>query len=488
MRFFVVPLLAAAWALLGSPLPAAPPSSYDLRTAGPGGASWITPVKTQGKLSTCWSFSTAAAFQSSLMRQGIVTDPNSPLLDLSEWDDATHNGYDHPDYTFPYNAKGTGGSQHYTVAYYVRGQGVWNTNGGNGPQVAGGGPVLESQDPLNVYPLAEMGKKLDLTPYIPPADQAPAYQLDSAQFLWQDGLVPGTPTTPLDQQLDRMKNAVIEHGALSVAMFYQPSSYDEATQTYYFSGPSDTPTDHLVTVAGWDDSQAVPGAPAPGAWLIQNSWGTDFGDQGYFWISYQDALINKFPATLIGGELPGGTQVWQNQVLYPTSHYGGKTGSDAQAAAVIDVAAGTVVEALGLFSNYAQQSAEIRVYDHWDASGPSGLLADFSHTFALPGYDLVSLPSALPWANAGSLVVTVDYGTGFEKPIPYEPATAPLAGLSYVRDDKGNWQDMATIAAPGVFAVKVVTAPEPTGGLLALLAGLGIVRIRRWAPSRAGCC
>lgn len=223
----------------------------------------------------------------------------------------------------------------------------------------------------------------------------------------------------------------------------------------------------------------MPGAPEPGAWLIQNSWGTEFGDQGYFWISYQDALINKFPATLIGGDLPAGARVWQNQLLYPSAQTGLGQGDVSEAAAVIQVAANTVVESLGLYVAYAAQEAEIRVYDHWGANGPADLLASFSHFFELPGYALVDLPTALPRATDGSLVVTIDYGSEFALPVPYETVAGAAAGRSYLRNAQGVWEDLATSTNAGVFAVKVITTPEPSAVLLASLAALGLARGHR---------
>jgi len=77
-----------------------------------------------------------------------------------------------------------------------------------------------------------------------------------------------------------------------------PDSFDEVEDNKIWQPTENYQTDysgHAMTVISYDDHRYG------GAFELQNSWGTDWGDGGYIWVKYQDfANFTKYAFELIG--------------------------------------------------------------------------------------------------------------------------------------------------------------------------------------------
>ena len=67
--------------------------------------------------------------------------------------------------------------------------------------------------------------------------------------------------------------------------------------------PAKPAADHAVTFIGWDDAKET--QEGMGAFLAINSWGEDWGENGLFWISYNDASLSDPAAYVMEAREPG---------------------------------------------------------------------------------------------------------------------------------------------------------------------------------------
>lgn len=108
----------------------------------------------------------------------------------------------------------------------------------------------------------------------------------------------GTLSSNIKQSV---KEDVFYNGAVYFSM-YMPNDSSLWTKylgsdgkSYYVNDKKYTENNHAVLVVGWDDNYSKTNfkskPKADGAWLVRNSWGSNVGDKGYYWISYEDTVI-----------------------------------------------------------------------------------------------------------------------------------------------------------------------------------------------------
>jgi hypothetical protein len=95
----------------------------------------------------------------------------------------------------------------------------------------------------------------------------------------------------LADDIGTIKTAILEYGAVATGM-------EVVSDFRYYGGgcyehPSGGISNHAVALIGWDDTMCG------GVWIVKNSWGTDWGEHGYFYIKYRNANIGSENAVFV---------------------------------------------------------------------------------------------------------------------------------------------------------------------------------------------
>ncbi len=244
---------------------AAMEEAYDSRQWG-----YLTSVKNQNPYGSCWTYAAMAAMESSLIMQGAA----DTTLDLSEWHlayFATHSGSDELG-----NTKGD---------YVSAGNGITYMNNGGNAQMAvvalsnWKGAAAESNYPMVTDKQALVVAGNALTPK--DAWLNNSYYLDNCYM------------TPASDK-DSVKQLIQAFGAVYGSYYHHDNYYNPETAAYYIDISG---SNHAIAVVGWDDNYKKENftttPEGDGAWICKNSWGSNWGDEGYFYISYYDASFGN---------------------------------------------------------------------------------------------------------------------------------------------------------------------------------------------------
>ncbi|MCF7936672.1 MAG: right-handed parallel beta-helix repeat-containing protein [Synergistales bacterium] len=424
------------------------PAQYDLRSLGE-----VPPVKDQNPYGMCWTFAAQASIESSMLKQGMGT------ADYSEWQLGyqAFNGTPSFDNNSGRDWPNAGGDDWIAVAVMAR----WDA------------PVLESDAPYDGP--------------TPTGNETIQKHLQNAHYLHMDPASPMMPRYPAID-IENAKYALMNYGAISIGVYSSAMGdatvWDSATSAYYYQGSGIS--DHAVDIVGWDDSYTADNfattPPGNGAWIVRNSWGSAWGDSGYFYVSYYSKGIDSGIAYAVEDVDnydynyqydPLGacdTVGYDSETAWFANVFEAGTGKEAAGS---KGAAGEQIKAVSFYCNSASTSnpATYNIYVYTDLPASpgnpiNGTLRDVTGgTLGRTGYVTVPLGNAVYVAEEERFSIVVElttpgytYPIGVERPITgYTSNATASAGQSYVSSNGTTWTDMTTLAANANVCLKAFT-------------------------------
>lgn len=266
-----------------------------------------------------------------------------------------------------------------------------------------------------------------------------------------------------------IKWALMNKGGVGVAFNWNPINYNDKTNSYY--NPSSTPANHAVTIVGWDDNYPgtyFNGSPGNGAFIVKNSWGTSWGDNGYFYLSYYDASLNS--ATVFTAEpISNYAAVYQYDPLGYVSSFGYRS-TTAWAANVFTADASTSdLKAVSFYTNDLNTQYEIYIYTN-PTTGPIGGTQYVGPKGMMPmaGYHTVQLESPVALSAGQRFSVVIKFTTSryrypivVEYAIPgYSSGATASPGQSYISPTGSSWTDITTSKSTANVCIKAFTSPS----------------------------
>ena len=397
------------------------PSFYDQRTNG-----FTTPVKNQNPYGTCWVHATFGSLETWLKKaEGLTFDfSENNLANLHGFDDFGNKGFNR------------GGNGNMASAYLLR----WD------------GPVLESDDP---YPSIGTSSKI-----------APARHVQNVRWI-------APRTYYLDN--DAIKAAVMSYGGVWVAYYhdFNQAYFNEGTASYYFNGNKSRSINHAVTIVGWNDDYpawkfgTLP--PGNGAFIVKNSWGTEFGENGYFYVSYYDESFAWTTSYVFCNAEPveNYNDIYQYDPLGFVNMVGYNSIS-AWGAGIFTARANASLAAVGFYSLVPDTAYTLKVYTGCTAGSPtSGTLATTQQGIVdYAGFVTIPLSGRVTLASRQRFSVVVRLTTpGCECPLAFEYAidgstseAVANSGETFLSYDGLTWADFTSVKGSASFCVKAYTS------------------------------
>lgn len=428
----------------------AQPETYDLRDVN--GESFVTSVKSQ-QGGTCWTHGSLASMEGNLLMsghwddQGESGEPNLAEYHLDWWNG--YNQYYNQDLEEPLN-NGTGlevhmgGDYRVTTAYMSRLEGAV--------------------------------RDIDAPSYDNPAEHySPDYHVYYPKRVeWYNaGENLGN--------IDLIKEKVMENGVMAICMCYD-GGFINSSNNHYQPASSNLDPNHSVSIIGWDNSR-VTQAPNPGAWLVKNSWGSNWGYDGYFWIAYEDKQACKNP------EMGAISFIDVDILRYDTAYYHDYHGwrdtltIASEAFNVFEANVDEDIVAVSFFTAENNVDYTVKIYAEFDGEELSDERINYSGNIEFSGFHTIDLPETISFFQGEKFYLYVEFNFGGH---PYDrtsdvpvllggssrtivPSTAAENQSYYMVDDEWldfyNYDDPSGFQNTGNFCMKAIANHNLTLGI-----------------------
>ena len=267
------------------------PSKYDLREK-----NLISPPADQNESYTCWAFSFLGSFETKLAK-------SHPEVNLSEWY-MTHSAFT-GNYGFPVTSTQRIASGSGTIAASV-------LTGWRGIALEKDIPYGTAKEAINKYNINNLINNRT----------SPDYILTDIR-----GLEPWISSRK-HYDTNYIKDMIYSDSSVYCTCTTQDKYFNTAKNALYCSNPDYTYKSdsgyHSVLLVGWDDNFKRENFSEncrpenDGAWIAKNSYGADWGYDGYFYISYEDQSLLEAVACTGAEKNP-----YQN--IYQHDEYGWST-------------------------------------------------------------------------------------------------------------------------------------------------------------------
>lgn len=248
---------------------------------------------------------------------------------------------------------------------------------------------------------------------------------------------------------NQLKDALIKYGGLWVAYNAQQQApyYNSKTSAQYYNGTEDA--NHAVLLVGWDDNYSKDNflitPPGDGAFILKNSWGSNFGDGGYLYISYYDTqFVTGYQAIGV---------IINNTVSYNKNYQIDISGMDKYEnfnlshiyyANEFEALENDLIAAVGTYFNNSGEKYEISIYVNDILKHTQSGISAFS------GFSTIKLNNYIP-VNKGDLFRAVIKGVNV--PLSINTRVHNDGYTSFISADGKIWNTSENIICLKVYTI-----------------------------------